>query len=45
MIKQLIKKAQDNNIDTYILLVGLLFMLGAKICCLSNLINDKSLLV
>lgn len=41
MIKQLIKKAQDNHIDTYILLVGLLFMLGAKTWCLANLIHNK----
>lgn len=41
MIKQLIKKAQDNHIDTYILLVCLLFMLGAKTWCLANIIHNK----
>ena len=41
MLKNLFKKAQDNHIDTYILLVGLLFMLCAKIWCFSNLIYNK----
>jgi len=41
MIKKILNKLKDSNIDTYILIVGLLFMLCSKTWCLTNIIYNK----
>ena len=41
MLKNLLKKASDNHYDTYLLAIGLIFMLFVKVRCVITILTEK----